>query len=191
VDVTASDAPIRDFRDYTIRSRNSGKDAFRLTRKACEAADTCARCGGSIGPTETVYIGWAWQGYLCHRLSGFREWHAPMCRDCVPGLQSVKVPSFRSAAGGWVVAAESCPGCGRNVVVEESAARYRRRQHLICSQRCQYTYHNKQRSERTQKAREKTCEVCGEGFTAKRSDTKTCSSRCRQKAYRKRLKVAD
>ena len=36
-------------------------------------------------------------------------------------------------------------------------------------------------------AREKVCEVCGKAFTATRRDTKTCSSPCRQKAYRRRV----
>ena len=28
----------------------------------------------------------------------------------------------------------------------------------------------------------KTCEVCGEGFTAKRADARTCSASCRSRA---------
>jgi len=35
---------------------------------------------------------------------------------------------------------------------------------------------------------EKTCEVCGEQFTATRRDAKTCSPACKQKAYRQRQK---
>ena len=31
-----------------------------------------------------------------------------------------------------------------------------------------------------------TCRVCGQGFTAKRSDARYCSPACRQKAYRDR-----
>jgi hypothetical protein len=34
--------------------------------------------------------------------------------------------------------------------------------------------------------REKVCAVCDKAFTAKRSDQKTCSPACRQKAYRQR-----
>ena len=36
--------------------------------------------------------------------------------------------------------------------------------------------------------RQKVCEVCGEEFTATRRDAKTCSARCKQKAYRQRKK---
>jgi hypothetical protein len=36
--------------------------------------------------------------------------------------------------------------------------------------------------------RQKVWEICGENFTASRRDTKTCSDRCKQKAYRRRKK---
>jgi predicted nucleic acid-binding Zn ribbon protein len=32
----------------------------------------------------------------------------------------------------------------------------------------------------------RVCEVCGSTFAAPRRDTRYCSSRCRQKAYRRR-----
>jgi len=38
--------------------------------------------------------------------------------------------------------------------------------------------------------RDKVCEVCSKEFTATRSHQKTCSSACRQKAYRERKKAA-
>ena len=36
----------------------------------------------------------------------------------------------------------------------------------------------------------KECDVCGKAFTAPRSDTKFCSSACKQKAYRLRRVAA-
>ena len=34
--------------------------------------------------------------------------------------------------------------------------------------------------------RELICEVCGQKFTGSHSDTKTCSKKCKQTAYRRR-----
>jgi len=42
----------------------------------------------------------------------------------------------------------------------------------------------------TARDREKVCGVCGEEFTAKRVDAKTCSPACKQKAYRRRRAAA-
>jgi hypothetical protein len=53
---------------------------------------------------------------------------------------------------------------------------------------CGRTYHNQLRKDKRAEGREKVCEVCREGFTAKRKDTKTCSEACKQKAYRRRKK---
>jgi predicted nucleic acid-binding Zn ribbon protein len=57
--------------------------------------------------------------------------------------------------------------------------------HDFCSDRCRWTYHNRQRGARIAARRGKIeCEVCGAEFTPARNDAKTCSPRCRQKKYR-------
>jgi predicted nucleic acid-binding Zn ribbon protein len=56
----------------------------------------------------------------------------------------------------------------------------------FCSDKCRWTYHNRERRRRTATDREKTCEVCAKEFVAKRSDAKTCSARCRQTLRRQR-----
>lgn len=57
----------------------------------------------------------------------------------------------------------------------------------FCSDRCRWTFHNRQRSQRTAAGRKmKTCEACGKGFVPRRSDARTCSSACRQKLHRLR-----
>jgi putative metallohydrolase (TIGR04338 family) len=61
--------------------------------------------------------------------------------------------------------------------------------HKFCSDRCRWTYHNRERRHRTADTREKTCEVCSKEFTAARSDAKTCSPKCRQKARRQRTRA--
>jgi predicted nucleic acid-binding Zn ribbon protein len=58
--------------------------------------------------------------------------------------------------------------------------------HSFCSDRCRWTYHNRQRRARIAAGRGKMeCEVCGAEFTPTRNDAKTCSPACRQKKYRK------
>jgi predicted nucleic acid-binding Zn ribbon protein len=54
----------------------------------------------------------------------------------------------------------------------------------FCSDKCRWTHHNRERHHRSAAGREKTCEVCDKEFTAARSDAKTCSPKCRQKARR-------
>jgi|SRR5215212_3004017 hypothetical protein len=61
----------------------------------------------------------------------------------------------------------------------------------FCSDRCRWTFHNREGRHRSAAGREKTCEVCGKEFVAKRSDAKTCSPRCRQKARRQRTRSAE
>ena len=79
-----------------------------------------------------------------------------------------------------------CGTCGQVMTVVEGAGQYFRRLHLFCSGRCRGLHYNHVRSERGARAREKVCAVCGEEFTAKRADAKTCSPACKQKAYRRR-----
>jgi hypothetical protein len=83
-----------------------------------------------------------------------------------------------------------CDACGRPVVWR-ATGRDRYRRHVFCCERCRWTYHNGVRNERNARAREKVCEVCGEGFTATRRDAKTCSPPCKQKAYRRRKQEAE
>jgi hypothetical protein len=71
---------------------------------------------------------------------------------------------------------EACRECG--TVVFGSRREF-------CSDRCRWTYHNRERRHRTAAGREKTCEVCSKEFTAARSDAKTCSPRCRQRLHRR------
>jgi len=52
----------------------------------------------------------------------------------------------------------------------------------------QTAYQDQLRREKRLEERKKVCEVCGEEFTATRRDAKTCSPRCKQKAYRQRKK---
>lgn len=73
----------------------------------------------------------------------------------------------------------SCQVCG--------AAFWASRPARYCSYRCTNDAYMKRRKTRQENARYKVCAHCQTPFTAKRSDTKTCSSKCRQAEYRARV----
>jgi endogenous inhibitor of DNA gyrase (YacG/DUF329 family) len=79
-----------------------------------------------------------------------------------------------------------CAGCGRDVYFAGEGNKLG----AYCSDRCSRItfnrYHAAKRKANRQRYLAKTCEVCGEEFTAKRVDAKTCSPACKQKAYRRR-----
>jgi predicted nucleic acid-binding Zn ribbon protein len=81
----------------------------------------------------------------------------------------------------------TCQWCGHRV----GGRAFRRPDYVLpvrkyCSGRCSNDASIERRRQRRAAARQKVCEVCGEEFTAKRVDAKTCSPACKQKAYRRR-----
>jgi predicted nucleic acid-binding Zn ribbon protein len=75
----------------------------------------------------------------------------------------------------------SCESCSRPIF------KGGRGWHFFCCEQCEVTYYNHQRRRPKE---QKRCEVCSDTFTATRSDQKTCSGACRQKAYRRRKKAS-
>jgi hypothetical protein len=110
------------------------------------------------------------------------------CEECAPAYRKreVKDRSYLSR-----FAEMTCATCNRTVVVKKSGRGARRWAAAFCCERCQWTFYNTERNERAARTREKTCEACGEAFTATRRDAKTCSPACKQKAYRLRRKGLD
>jgi hypothetical protein len=89
------------------------------------------------------------------------------CSDCRPGPWGLP-----------------CDACGRKVAG-----------HRFCNYRCRAHYYNapaaaRRKAQRLKARQGRTCEVCAKEFTPKRSDAKTCSGACKQKAYRQRSKEA-
>ena len=79
--------------------------------------------------------------------------------------------------------ASPCENCGRMITAPESLLR----KHWVCSQRCRKVIHRRREREAREKQREgMVCDVCGTAFAPARLDARTCSSACRQKAYRRR-----
>jgi hypothetical protein len=177
--------------------RRSGRDIEAERRiEAAKKGGACAKCGKALEDGETVYAkcrvyAGMW-GSLTPR-PGLRFVPAPVCEGCAPKWMSqpktfneytingrtVRVPEHGR------VGERPCSTCERPVVYELTRRDYHGR-HVFCSYRCQYTYHNRRRSQRDEHLRQKVCEVCGVEFTATRAHAKTCSPACKQKAYRRR-----
>lgn len=152
---------------------------IRLEREAARTAEVCGKCGQQIGPQDTVYIGVVWAGYTL--FGSFTRHYGPLCEDYAPKyLKRGHDPfAFREAV------ADPCDSCSRQVVRHLTGRDFYRR-HVFCSERCRWTLYNRERDRRAAVAREKICESCGEKFSTTRSDAKTCSPACRQRAYRDR-----
>jgi predicted nucleic acid-binding Zn ribbon protein len=137
---------------------------------AQRAAEVCGRCGEAIAMGQPVAVvdGLTW-----------RRGRIPICLSCL----SPKV--LRGTRLSPPATPEPCAGCGRDVYLGTTG-----RLGVVCSERCRTrvfnAHHSAKRKARRAQAREKTCEVCGEAFTASRRDAKTCSAACKQKVYREK-----
>jgi len=77
----------------------------------------------------------------------------------------------------WGDRVSTCVFCGRYVTGRKS----------YCSQRCINDAYMERRRQRHDATLQKVCAVCGNTFTAKRTDARYCSHACKQSAYRKRV----
>lgn len=187
-------------RSVEMDKRCSGRDIEAERRiEAAKKGGACGGCGKALEDGETVYAkcrvyAGMW-GSLTPR-PGLRFVPAPVCEGCAPKYMSTPLSSsFETqidAKGSTVrtyygagVAEMPCATCQRPVR-HERTARWQPR--VYCCYRCEYTYHNRRRSQRDEHLRQKVCEVCAEEFTATRAHAKTCSPACKQKAYRQRVK---
>ena len=167
----------------------------KLRWNAQRTAKTCGQCGRDLEPDEAV-----WRTRIGNGRSIFGGWRwtvVPLCRECKRDW-----PSYS--------ARKPCEACGRpvaNEIIERGrdyALRDRRARaifynwplpkeklaHWFCSERCAKRCYRAKERERRAEQRLKECAVCGETFEATRSDAKTCSPACRQKAYRRRTGFA-
>jgi hypothetical protein len=107
------------------------------------------------------------------------EWEPTyFCDECAHIPVPSKHGGTRTIAGGGH--GRPCEWCGR---VFHARAHWR----IYCTPACRQasavrTYYE---THRQVAPTSRTCEVCGRSFTA-RSDARTCSNACRQKAYRQR-----
>jgi hypothetical protein len=160
-----------------IRRRKYVGTDIATADEARKTAEWCTLCRASL-TEQPVYYGRAnveavrWRKWTQRREMTRRQQKVPLCAECFgPYAQNREL--------------EKCDTCTREGWFCVAAGRPR-----FCSERCKSAYYNAIRNARSAEAREKTCEACSETFTATRSDQKTCSPACRQKAHRKRKKVA-
>jgi hypothetical protein len=156
----------------------------RPPSRALYRAEVCGRCFGEIAPDEPVWMR-AWCSYWNEYSGAYTRFSvfAAACADC----SGVEFRWRKVADGMWADGdfypeywyEGACQTCGRTVFKER---RYMRR-HFFCGRSCEEAYWSRRR--RRPKL-ETVCKVCGAEFTATRSDAKTCSPACKQKAYRRR-----
>jgi hypothetical protein len=158
----------------------SGRDREAKRRvEASKKGEAYGGCGRALKDGETVYakcrVYAGMEGGLgCQPYTRFEN--ASVCEGCVP-KSMVQLGD------------QPCSTCERPIVYKPTRRGSVARR-VFCSYRCQYTFHNRRRSERDQGLREKVCEVCSKEFTATRAHAKTCSPACKQRAYREREKAA-
>ena len=159
--------------------------AGELAREARETARVCGCCGRELPTSEPAYFGmevytgmWPlyWDRFSKPQIGKPRYERTVLCRSCAPEWLSPERDD---------VATQLCAHCERLMISPLELSQLRR---TLCSDPCREAYRNQLRKEKRAEERKKICEVCGEEFIATRRDTKTCSARCKQKAYRQRKK---
>jgi hypothetical protein len=160
-------------------------DAFLLADRARKSASVCGCCGRTLEPEESVHLGEKvytgmfalyWDRVSKPQICKPRFERTVLCQSCAPEWL------MQEAEG---VVTQLCAQCDRPMVYRLTFSGPSR---TFCSERCGQVYHNQLRKEARARKREIACEICGKSFTASRSDAKTCSKKCKQKALRLRKK---
>lgn len=144
-------------------------DAVAERRRQWECRKTarrCWKCDHAFADADIIWRGRIYVG---------RYSIVPLCLGCAPKRQ------YRSPA--------PCAHCGRSVANQYDGV-FRR--HRVCSDDCrakrmialQISKRNRERH-----LRSVTCTQCAKAFEPTRADSRYCSSRCRQQAYRLRKSV--
>ena len=170
--------------DWLERSVNATAQEWRQHRLDAHRGLCCHQCGRVYEPGEKVYR----CHYQCwNRIfkNICRRWPGLTCEACAPGWMKASEKQDRRWPV-WQWAEEKpCDVCGRPVVQKEIY----RRKHTFCCGGCEGRYYNQKEKARRAGTRTRTCPICGQGFTGTRADAVTCSPACRQKGYRRRVKV--
>jgi len=131
--------------------------------------ECCGKCGEDFLKDEPIYrrrsnIG---RGFL----GGMRTALLSYCDSCAPKICDTQYQTGK------------CDVCARTVHYPWD---FVSRWHLFCSVRCSKAHYARVQREKRLAKRRKTCNECGRDFLAPRSDSKFCSSACKQRAYRDR-----
>ncbi len=179
----------RNGRRVTANKRNATDREMpyedRPPREAVENGEVCGRCFGRLQADEAVGLT-PFARWWPERGSDYRESFGATCGECAR-LSRLKhrhgdVWSDEELFSYYLK--RPCEGCGRTVYKARDNVR---RRYVVCCESCRRACYNRVRRERrAARASGKVCEVCAKVFTTKRSDAKTCSPACKQKAYRRR-----
>jgi len=149
-----------------------------IIHNAAKTCSQCAACGRALTVDAPV-----WRRRMPLGYGPFGQWQstvAPICADC-----AAKVTS-------WFIRfhpPRPCEGCGRPVHQELNFRSHRR---TFCCRNCECAVRTTAARQARSEARgTRPCKGCGETFEPTRTDAHFCSSRCRQRAYRRRKGVTD
>ncbi len=154
-------------KECAVERTAKARERFVRAVDAKATAEACGLCGCAIAEGAPVVVRklFTWRSYLV----------APVCTECGHLEPDKALPCY------W---------CERPVAMDHELFASRNRSGIFCCDRCRSKWHNRRNSAIRKRQRQrylaKTCEVCGEEFTATRVDTKTCSPACKQKGYRQR-----
>jgi hypothetical protein len=171
--------------DDFLRAPEEEDYAQDLAHEAREKARVCGCCGRKLSLEESAYFGakvyvgmWAlyWDQVRKPQICRLRYERTVLCSACAPEWLSPERDD---------VVTQLCANCERPMVSRLDLSSLQR---TFCCDPCRQAYHNQLRKDKRAEARKMVCEICGEKFTATRRDAKTCSDRCKQKAYRRRKK---
>lgn len=170
--------------DETFSSRNVTDDkrasrapfVTRNGERTCLATPpcTCKRGNHLVSEGEPVWFAFIRYGGMF----AVSRQHGMVCRE------HMREAEIENDWKQWW--SSDCDTCQRTVWLP-STGRDRYRRHAFCSERCESLHYSRIQRERRLEARQKECETCGQEFIGGRRDAKTCSSACRQKAYRQRV----
>jgi hypothetical protein len=161
--------------------RERREQKHRERRRIIAEGRTCAKCGGRLGDAVYRYkplldgggyVATTYRRMPTHNVD-------PICEECAPNW----LPELQTRVYKLYMHSHKapCETCGREVYFV-SANKDEATTRVFCCDDCR----DRAPKSRVVGPHEKVCEVCGEAFEARRSDAKTCSPACRQRAYRQR-----
>ena len=151
----------------------TGMFRYESYSKAAIRGTHCGWCERPFEDNEAVYKGdiakdGIGQGNSIFNLLGY----GPMCESCAHDRYDGYRGTFKQFR-----LVGNCQVCGRPVMAK------RQLRHITCCENCRQKIYRPSKKIHITYA---TCEGCGESFHTKRTDSKYCSSKCRQAAYRKK-----
>ena len=188
VTVNESRTQVKDKEAVTVAVTDNKPHAYRYDKEAVTGrygpkysvaleaythADYCGKCFKVIHHVDPVAI-----DRVTTTMGGSPAWGHCMtviCLECLALKNTIVRP---------------CVVCGRDIHYRKSYEGLRRYHTGIelCSLKCKWTHRNQQTAKKRLKKSKPAviCDCCGVSFIQTRTDSRYCSNKCRQKAYRQR-----